>query len=241
MLLFVHLYNYGVLHCGLIFDLVKKFIDELNEKTIELLLYLLKNCGFKLRSDDPGSLKIIVQMVHDKAASITSVSEFGKRVEFMLSTIMDLKNNKRKNFNFDLIEQINRTKKLIIGYLRKHRNTESLTVLRISLAELFDPEHKGRWWMVGSSMAGASSHYLDKQKELLSEAESQIKNSKLLKIARKYGMNTDLRRSLFSIVMTSEDYLDAFERIMRIKLKSKQDRELAFVIFQCCQKVSQIS
>lgn len=40
-------------------------------------------------------------------------------------------------------------------------------------------------------------------------------SAKVLELARKQRMNTDVRRNIFCVLMTSEDYLDAFEKLLR--------------------------
>ena len=42
----------------------------------------------------------------------------------------------------------------------------------------------------------------------------------LLALARKQKMNTDVRRSIFVVLLSSEDYVDAFERLMKLKLRT---------------------
>ncbi len=37
----------------------------------------------------------------------------------------------------------------------------------------------------------------------------------MLDLARKQRMNTDIRRNIFCVLMSSEDYLDAFEKLLR--------------------------
>lgn len=44
-------------------------------------------------------------------------------------------------------------------------------------------------------------------------------SAKVLKLARKQRMNTEVRRNIFCVIMTSEDYLDAFEKLIRFVLK----------------------
>ncbi|ODM91865.1 Nucleolar MIF4G domain-containing protein 1 [Orchesella cincta] len=39
-------------------------------------------------------------------------------------------------------------------------------------------------------------------------------------------MNTDARRNIFCILMTAEDYLDAFEKLNHLDLRNNQDREI---------------
>lgn len=47
-------------------------------------------------------------------------------------------------------------------------------------------------------------------------------------------MNTDIRRDIFCVLMTAEDYLDAFEKIHHLSLKNQQQREIIYVILNCC-------
>eukprot|EP01095_Lingulamoeba_sp_RSL-Kostka_P010684 TRINITY_DN3894_c0_g1_i1.p1 TRINITY_DN3894_c0_g1~~TRINITY_DN3894_c0_g1_i1.p1 ORF type:complete len:218 (+),score=36.91 TRINITY_DN3894_c0_g1_i1:230-883(+) len=47
-------------------------------------------------------------------------------------------------------------------------------------------------------------------------------------------MNTDIRRAIFFTIMTSDDYMDAFEKLLKLNLKGKQEREIIKVILQCC-------
>lgn len=47
-------------------------------------------------------------------------------------------------------------------------------------------------------------------------------------------MNTDTRRNIFCILMTAEDYLDAFEKLHRLGLKDRQEEEIIHVLLHCC-------
>lgn len=40
-------------------------------------------------------------------------------------------------------------------------------------------------------------------------------SANVLNLARKQRMNTEVRRNIFCVIMTSEDYLDAFEKLLR--------------------------
>lgn len=56
----------------------------------------------------------------------------------------------------------------------------------------------------------------------------------LMGLAAKLKMNTGARKSIFLVMMSSRDVMDAFERINRIELKGKEDREIARVVTECC-------
>lgn len=93
-------------------------------------------------------------------------------------------------------------------------------------------ENRGKWWVVGSAWTGKTSVEKDKKEENIkykSEYSEQI-----LELARKQRMNTDIRRNIFCILMTAEDYLDAFEKLLHLSLRGQQDREIVHVLMHCC-------
>lgn len=47
-------------------------------------------------------------------------------------------------------------------------------------------------------------------------------------------MNTDIRRNIFCILMTAEDFLEASDRLLRLNLKPQQEREILHVTIDCC-------
>lgn len=67
-----------------------------------------------------------------------------------------------------------------------------------------------------------------------SDPEATTFSQKILDLARKQRMNTDIRRNIFCVLMTAEDYLDAFEKLHHLGLKNQQEREVIYVILDCC-------
>ena len=57
----------------------------------------------------------------------------------------------------------------------------------------------------------------------------------MMALAQAKRMNTDIRRSIFITILGSSDYLDAFERVMKLGLKAKQEREIVYVLLACCE------
>jgi nucleolar MIF4G domain-containing protein 1 len=57
----------------------------------------------------------------------------------------------------------------------------------------------------------------------------------LLKLAAKYRMNTDTRRTIFCIIMGSADFEDCFEKLVRAGLlKNRCERDTVRVVMECC-------
>ena len=67
------LYNFNVIGCPLIYDVVRMCLARLEEVDVETLLRVLRVCGQKMRSEDPASLKDIVKLVHDESTKGTPV------------------------------------------------------------------------------------------------------------------------------------------------------------------------
>jgi nucleolar MIF4G domain-containing protein 1 len=245
VLVLCYLYNYGIVHCTLIYDIVRDFIDSFAEIDVELLLLVLGHCGRALRSDDPSALKEIILLVQKKAAANVASASYSSRIEYMISAINDLKNNKRRQQDSVYADKTAKLRKLLGRIKANKTGTRSAdTSLRISVQDIINAETKGRWWKVGASWVGNQHDYKGGETEDQSDtggskgrrsSESTEEDEKLLKLAAKYRMNTDIRRSIFCIIMGSADCDDSFEKLVRGgMLKNKSERETARVLMECC-------
>ncbi|KAL0954941.1 hypothetical protein HGRIS_003874 [Hohenbuehelia grisea] len=233
------LYNFQVISCILVYDLIRSLLrNEITELNVELLLKLARNSGSQLRQDDPSALKDIVDIVNAKIASKGDL--MSSRAKFMVETLGNLKNNKNKrNVSQNQGgEAVERMKKFLSG-LGKKRHVMAHEPLRVSLEDLHSAESKGKWWLVGASWRG--DPLVDQQQQLPAATSQQspvaadpLDDNALLKLARKQGMNTDIRRSIFVVLMSSDDYVDACERLSQLNLTEVQQREIIRVLLHCC-------
>ncbi|XP_062377551.1 nucleolar MIF4G domain-containing protein 1 [Sardina pilchardus] len=228
-----HLYNFQVVHSVLIFDILKKLLGAFSEKDIELALFLLKTVGFALRKDDPLALKELITEAQRKASDAGAKFKDQTRVRFMLETMMALKNNdmrKIPGYDPELVDKLRKLQKTLI-----HRTASGSDVkLRVSLENLLEADQVGRWWIVGSSWSGAPMIGAQSSKTSQQPSSAGQFSTKVLELARKQRMNTDIRRNIFCVIMTSEDYLDAFEKLLRLGLKDQQERDIVHVLMDCC-------
>ncbi|TFK23605.1 hypothetical protein FA15DRAFT_656561 [Coprinopsis marcescibilis] len=241
IVLLSELYNFQVISSVLMFDIIRALLKgDILEFNVELLLKVFRNSGQQLRTDDPLVLKDIVEIVQEKTSG--EEENLSSRTKFMLETLINLKNNKVKK----LAEQnqggavVERMKKFLNG-LSKTRQVDILQVhahepLRISLEDLHSAESKGKWWLVGAAWGG--DPLVDRQANIQETAAAQKaarqEESDLLKLARKQGMNSDIRRSIFVVLMSSEDYIDACDRLSQLNLTEVQQREIIRVLLHCC-------
>ncbi|EPQ54380.1 hypothetical protein GLOTRDRAFT_130697 [Gloeophyllum trabeum ATCC 11539] len=233
IVLLSELYNFQVVSCILIYDVIRDLLSkDLTEWNVELLLKIARNSGPQLRHDDPSALKDIIQIVQGRLSGQSD--NLSSRTRFMLETLINLKNNKLKtNAAPGSAETIERLKKYLSG-LGKRRHVLGHEPLRITLEDLHTAESKGKWWLVGAAWNG--NPLVDRLDNSTPESKLDNTESTLVKLARKQGMNTDIRRSIFVVLMSSEDYLDACERLGQLNLTEVQQREIVRVILHCCGK-----
>ncbi|KAH9959574.1 armadillo-type protein [Russula dissimulans] len=233
MVLLSELYNFQVVSCILIYDIIRSLLSaELTEFVVELLLKLLRNSGQQLRQDDPSALKDIIQIVQSKMSGLDTPAT--SRTRFMLETLTNLKNNKIKRATAQQVRghTAERLKKLLAG-LGKMRHLAPHDPLRVSLGDLHAAETRGKWWLVGAAWRGDPLVEREENSMRTSTGQHGDANA-LLKLAKKQGMNTDVRRSIFVVLMSSDDYVDACERLAQLNLTEVQQREVVRVIVTCC-------
>jgi nucleolar MIF4G domain-containing protein 1 len=253
------MYNLGVLATPLMYDLMRLFLGvesagsspaQMREADVELLLKLVKSCGAQLRHDDPTSLRTIIDAAKEranaaKAAVQTGAAEAGSsRTRFMLEALADLKNNRVKATaaaeSSPAGQAISRMKKFLAG-LGKKRTLRAHEPLRVGLRDLREAETRGKWWLVGAAWAGHGdaddAEGVTAARPLRSKEDDGAQQA-LLAAARAQGMNTEARRNIFVVLMSSEDYADASNRLLSLKLNDTQRREIVRVLLHCVGGVS---
>jgi len=240
------LYNMQVVSCVIVYELIGWFMTELSELNVELVVKIVKTSGYQLRQDDPTTLKTIIQdftVLANQTKSGAS-APVSSRTKFLLETLTALRANRMKGAansttSGTIAESTTRMKKFLSG-LSKKRTTFPSEPMRVGLEDIRQVGTKGKWWLVGSSwknnMVGEESTRKSNSK---STADDMLEaEDELIKLARKNKMNTDVRRSIFVVLMSSEDYIDAFERLIKLNLKEVQQREIVRVILHCAGNVS---
>ncbi|XVF06643.1 hypothetical protein REPUB_Repub06bG0067700 [Reevesia pubescens] len=227
-LLLSYLCIFGVCSSNLIYDFLIMLSKRLTEIDVSTILTVLQCCGMKIRVDDPATMKTFILSVQNRVNELTSSGDSqakinGKRMQFMLETTCDIKNNKKKPKE-DTVQHT-RIKK----WLQKLR-VEDILIRGLKWSKLLDPDKKGQWWVSGD-MASAT----DNIEEVASRIDKEdLEAQKMLELAATQRMNTDARRAIFCIIMSGEDYIDTFEKLLRLDLPGKQDRDLMRVLVECC-------
>ncbi|XP_022966215.1 nucleolar MIF4G domain-containing protein 1-like [Cucurbita maxima] len=213
----------------LIYDFLIILSKRLTEIDVSTILTVLQCCGMKIRGDDPCAMKNFIVSVQSKVNEVKAASRDdqqninGKRMEFMLETICDIKNNKKKPKD----DPANHTR--IKKWLHK-LGVEDIIIRGIKWKKLLDPDKKGQWWLTGDVMTTSENIT-----EFASTIDTEVLEAqKMLQLAAAQRMNTDARKAIFCIIMSGDDYVDAFEKLLRLDLSGKQDREIMRVLVDCC-------
>lgn len=140
----------------------------------------------------------------------------------MLETLTNLKNNKikqatarqvqgnaaehLKKFLSGLGKTRHRTGPFQLFYLLCRINCKHPVMphdpLRASLDDLHSAETRGKWWLVGAAWSG--DPLVEAQNSKHASTRQNSDEDALLKLAKRQGMNTDIRRSIFVVLMSSD-------------------------------------
>lgn len=127
----------------------------------------------------------------------------------MIETLTNLKHNRPKALN-GADSSLQGTEEQFKRHLKTWMRTASgasLDPIHVGLDELRQAESRGKWWVVGNAWAG-DPLMEQQQKEDAQDASTTTgashSQAKWLKLARKQGMNTTVRQSIFVALMGSE-------------------------------------
>lgn len=88
----------------------------------------------------------------------------------------------------------------------------------IKWSKLLDPHKKGQWWLSGDVVS-----INNKLEEVASKIDREVPEAqKLLQLAAAQRMNTDARRAIFCVIMSGEDFKDAYAKLLSLDLPGKQ-------------------
>ncbi|TKX27021.1 MIF4G domain-containing protein 1 [Elsinoe australis] len=244
------LYTFSIITSTIIYDLIRHYISTLSESHTELLLRIIRTCGSQLRSDDPSSLKDVVSLIQTRTSSAAGPPP-SVRQQFMLETITDLKNNRLKSgfgASASRAEMLTRMKKMLGTVKGRASARGGAEPLRVTLRDIREVEKKGKWWLVGASwrdpgkVGGEEEEEGDeggKEGVMMGIGERREREkgddaaTEMLALARRLGMNTDVRRGVFVAIMAAADFRDAVTRVNKLALKKSQLGEVPRVLVRC--------
>lgn len=160
----------------------------------------------------------------------------------MLETISNLKDNRMKTDTAASTIRSNHTRHMkdTLGSLNT-RNAKASEPLGVGLKAIRDIEKRGKWWLVSAS-------YRDDDKIRGETSVSELSSTSAMAVgdvsrdndsinitdlAREHRMNTDIRRSIFSAIMSASNIEDAHHRLLKLTLSKGQKPEIPKVLIHC--------
>jgi nucleolar MIF4G domain-containing protein 1 len=233
--LLAYLYLFHVVHPSLIADGLKRMLDRLSGGDVEMLLVMVRLCGFQLRGDDPASLRDVIAAATERAGTGEGLSP---RAKVMLELLADVKNNRRRQSEEQLRERATVLRKWLASLVKRRKRDATDRRLRVSWQDLIDADVKGRWWLVGASWAGNMASASESATTTLGNRASSKealsgRQAVLYEEAAKHGFVTDTRRRVFVALMGATNVDEALESLFRMNLKGPAEREIVRVLLEC--------
>ncbi|KAH3765194.1 nucleolar protein with MIF4G domain 1 [Pelomyxa schiedti] len=232
ILLFTYLYNFKIIHCQIIYGIIRQLVTTLTEDDTNLLLLLVQHCGQQLRKDDPIALKSIVLLVQQRVSKLASIPSI--RMNFMLESLFALKNNRPYDSEYKPI--FDNIWKSIYVFLIKHGGYLGDNELKISWEDLISPNKTGRWWMIGSAFTTPISGSANTKKMSSTAAAPATATEPLHILAKQHHMNTDSQKAVFCTLLSCSDYMEAVNKLLHMGLKGRRTNDIAQIIIYLCQK-----
>ena len=241
------LYNIGLFPSAVVYGCLISLAKTLSEMDSGLTLTILKVSGGKLRGEDPVGMKSYIDALSETARALKSKNGaaegsgggLSKRARLTLELVLDLKNNKISKSESDISGKDQYGIPIALSRWVKTANrvgevTVALRSLTYDILTDDALEKTGNWWL--PEAAGTEEWFKKRNAERSSNANNDDdgNETQLLQLAKKMRMNTETRRAIFCVVMSSEDYADCLERLLKLPLSGQGDREIVRVILECC-------
>ncbi|EER02544.1 sgd1p, putative, partial [Perkinsus marinus ATCC 50983] len=199
-------FTFGAVSPNVVIDLIRFIFTPNDMHRLDLVLVVLRFAGRKLRKDNLQDFSEILEVL-TKDSNVAG--EASGKYQFLLGELENLRNNK---VNFTALSHFEAN----FGWLKssnilKGRGTPEDSLLQVPV-NMFDPEQVDRlkdtpWWRGASGGIRVTA--------TTSKAEDS-EHARLLKLAAKMKMNTDLRKSIFIALMGAEDYKHAVFRLGQV-------------------------
>ncbi|KAK4068468.1 uncharacterized protein Triagg1_7407 [Trichoderma aggressivum f. europaeum] len=240
------LYLFEVVTCKIMFDYMERFLADLNELNVELLLRICRMAGRLMRRDDPNALKHVTSILN-KAVNEAGSSDLSVRTKFMVETINDVGKSKPKARGLDsavVSDHVLRIRKKLGELKSQSRRLDGLAPMGLSLQDIEKADTRGKWWLVGASVP-AKETYQDVEQESKSalkkhdigmsddNEDMDIVLPDFPKKARGQGFHTSAQIAIFTAIMSATDYEHGYRQYANLKLRKDDQAEIARVLVQC--------
>uniref|UniRef100_A0A915BSB1 MI domain-containing protein n=2 Tax=Parascaris univalens TaxID=6257 RepID=A0A915BSB1_PARUN len=229
--LLAEIYNFKVIKASMVKEILHRLEVVISDKLLECSKLILSYSGAVMKSRDSDVLQKCVSDIHIQLSRIPKERHQEQHLRFLVEEFMAIKNANIRKWT----DAVDRT--LLDHYISIFRGlTKKVgkeTELGMSVDDIEHIAERGRWWLVGSAWQPAMSANTASPSICVQQENTSKFDHSLLTLARKARMNTTLRRNIFCTLLSSQDEVDAFERLMRLSLKGQQEREIIHICVHC--------
>ena len=262
-----HLLLFDIVSPSLLLDLLHSFTSPLTPLTLPLLTSTLSLIGPTLRRADPSSIKRVVEAIHRQARQWTGGGGQeggegeggqgeGERVEYLLSLISDVKNNRMRGEG--LMDAVGPVKRALVAAVKrrvgKRGGWDETRRLTFGYQDVLDIAEKGRWWVVGAAYKGKGGEEGEgggPEKGGAGKVEGggvgggggmgRVVDEKgevdYIALARSLGYHSALDVRMFCLLTSSSDYLHCVEQLDKLRLHTgAQHRALVSIVLDCVRR-----
>ncbi|KAA8498286.1 Nucleolar MIF4G domain-containing protein 1 [Porphyridium purpureum] len=248
------MYKSQLVHSELLYSTMHDFLRVFQSRDVELLLVLLRACGSRLRSDDPGALKDVILAVQDRVKRVPHITP---RMQVTLDFIYSLKNNRDSGPAAQQLLLHVDQERALLDWLQKSAldvmaGGAELPMIR-GVYNTVAADQDGQEW--AEQMYGGSGHAKGRSAK---GADAPVKDSRskpsgpdahastandsstgldLKALAAQQRLSSELRKSLFAAIMGASDVNDVFLRLGKLGATGKDNikqREAVRVLVLCC-------
>ncbi|XP_054166291.1 nucleolar MIF4G domain-containing protein 1-like [Oppia nitens] len=222
LLLISNLYLCGLIDSLLIYEIMMKLCDNFNEKCIELINQILKAIGFTLRKDNAIKMKELILQIQNLAKNVDKSSLSGHRIEFLLESLIAIKNNNMTKFR---------------GYgtvvdLQLIENTLKSTIKKIRVNNIIGTYdailQSSHWYSYTINFESTNSLNNNKKQTNFLDNNKSVSNELNDRLVRALRLNTPLRKTIVMCLTSANDFIDATHRL--ISTTKKQFSEVTNVL-----------
>lgn len=206
-----YLFEFQILGSNLIIELILFCLENFREESAEIILRLLRISVPQFRRSEPDSLSQLANMLLEKLNDNHSINS---RFKFIIESIKDIKNNifRLKNMYQKDIDNLKVTINNVI-----HQNV---------MMKKMDP--------INSSIETFLSYNFKTAKSNIIVSNQQEKDSSLEEHSDSVKMgNLKIKDEIINTIFDSSDYIDAFQRLVDLKLNNNQERQIVLVLMNC--------
>ena len=227
MALLAELYTFHVVRSAPLLDYARALLADLTALNAELVLAVARIAGAQLRSDDPGALKGMAALAQRRVAAAGGPANVPVRVAVMVDALVALSVGRPARASAVAAEMRARLRR-VLGALGAR--AVALEPLGVGLEDVRRAsEGGGQWWVVGGVWKGGEAEKSSRDTE--AEGDAEVEDVETL--AKRAGMNTAIRRAVFTTLLQSHDYKDCCDGLRKMRLSRKQELEIPRVVLHC--------